>query len=174
VVGDVTQVDFPASYLGLSPKRRIYDKDPVDAAMHWLSCFEPLDAQDGSLGDIGELSRGIFRSLISEDLSFEQCCAAMGIGPRHLRESLAAEGVTYRRLRKFALIERVRPYLEAEANADDMALELGYSDARSLRRALKNATGLSLSEMRLPGGRVDSLRRDGLVGNLRRELAQMS
>lgn len=174
VAGGVTQLSFPASYLDLPSRAQLSDKDLVDAVMYWLSCFEPMDAQAGRPGMIGELGRAVLASLISEDQSFEQCCEAIGVGAYPLREALFAEGATYRQLRKIALIERVRPYLEVHASADDMAFGLGYSDARSLRRALKNATGLSLSEIRQPGPRVGPARGADLLRNLRREMEQMA
>jgi len=172
--GDVTRMIFPASYLELPARRQLDDKEPLDAVLYWLSCFEPRDAPGALSETIGETGRIVFSSLLSEDLSFDQCCAEMGVGARALRDTLFSEGATYRQLRKFALIERVRPFLEAQASTDDMAFGLGYSDARSLRRALKSATGYSLGEMRRPGPETGILRGPGLVQNLRTEMSQMS
>lgn len=173
-LGRTTQIAFSASYLDLKSKESIHAKDLVDAVMHWLTClgaFEDLELRSKA-GD--GMSHEVFASLASQDLSFEECCAEIGIGVRDLRAALFAEGVTYRRLRQLALLERARPYLEAQATTDDMAFDLGYSDARSLRRALKSATGLRLSEIRQPRVRSAAIPGSDLLRNLRVEMVRMS
>lgn len=174
VLGRITQMTFPASYLDLPSKAVFSEKGPLDAALHWLGCFGP-----GLGGEVdptlkGEISALVYEALLSEDLALQDCCAVIGLQPRALRAALFAEGSSYRRLRRGALVERVRPYIEAQVTADDMAFGLGYSDARSLRRALKGATGMSLGEMRRPVACPTSPVNAALVQNLRSEMALMA
>lgn len=173
VSGEVTELVFPAAYLALGARTPLHDKGSVDAAVFWLSCFEPAGGHEPWLSDAEVLCGRVYRALLADDLSFDDCCDLLKIDARSLRAELFAEGATYRGLRKAALIERVRPYLEQRVNADDIAYGLGYSDARSLRRALKSATGLNLSDMRQPGVRSGRIGADILVQNLRREMAKM-
>lgn len=173
-LGAVTEFAFPASYLDLPARAPHGDKEAIDTALHWLGCLGSEAGGEAGARRKGEASQFVYAALLSQDLTFEDCCAAVGVAPRALRAALFAEGSSYRQLRRSALVERVRPYLEARTSADDIALDLGYSDARSLRRALKGATGLNLSEMRGPWVCPGSPRGGELIRNLRSEMALMA
>ena len=72
----------------------------------------------------------------------------MGLSPTEARRGLWREGTSFRALRSAALVKRARPLINEGATAEELAFSLGYSDGRSIRRALKTATGLSLADMR--------------------------
>ena len=171
VLGRTTRIAFPAAFLDRPPKAPL--GDVLGAALHWLACFEP--APGGELGVTlgGQTSALVYRRLLAQDDALEACCAELGLKPRTLRAALSAEGSSYRQLRRCALVERVRPYLDARATAEDIAFGLGYSDGRSLRRALKLATGQTLSDMRGQASSAASIRPQ-LLHNLRVEIGMMS
>ena len=173
-LGEVTQMVFPASYLALPPKTPRGEKEPLDAVLFWLSCFEPGTGGEPWTSRADGISRQVFVALLDDDLPFDACCALFGVSARSLRTGLFAEGTTYRRLRKIALVERVQPYLTRQSNTDDIAYGLGYSDARSLRRAVKSATGLTLGDIKQQGFRAMPVSTDAVMRNLRREMAQLA
>ncbi|WP_164155504.1 AraC family transcriptional regulator [Sandarakinorhabdus rubra] len=80
--------------------------------------------------------------------------AAMGISVATLRRRLAYEGQSYR-----ALIGQVRQQqalaaLKTEVGLEDLAAGLGYSEARSLRRATHRWFGAAPSQLRASEGRT--------------------
>jgi hypothetical protein len=77
-------------------------------------------------------------------------------------------------LRHSAFLERLRPHLLSGACLDDIAFALGFSDARSLRRGVRSASGLSVSELRnvicVPETPDDPL----MIAHLRHQLEAMN
>jgi len=87
--------------------------------------------------------------MLSEaNLSLDQCGVALKTSVVILRRRLAAEGTSYRQIRRRAIITKAKTYLARGDPADDVAVHLGYSDARSLRRALKLAGGGCIEDLR--------------------------
>lgn len=149
VVGDTaTALHFPAAYLGFSPKPKVLSAPLLEGEMSWLSLHADAVQCRFSGADRDSLSASLFRSLVERDRSLDECCRQMLLSEAALRRGLYLEGTSFRTIRRAALVERVRPHLSAGMSADDLAAALGYSDARSLRRALHLATGLSLTELR--------------------------
>lgn len=74
------------------------------------------------------------------------------VSVRTLRRRLATHGNNFRNLRGQAIARDAVQWLQAtDAKVDDIAERLGYADARSFRRLLKNVTGMSPSEIRSHG-----------------------
>lgn len=87
-------------------------------------------------------------------LDQSKLAGAMGISVATLRRRLADEGQSYR-----ALIGQVRQQqalaaLKTEVGLEDLAAGLGYSEARSLRRATHRWFGAAPSQLRAPEGRA--------------------
>jgi hypothetical protein len=91
-----------------------------------------------------------------------------------LRRARSAEGNGYRSLRHSALLERLRPHLVSGACLDDVAPALGFSDARSLRRSVRSASGLSVTELRKAVCIADTREDPLMIGRLKHELDAMN
>ncbi|GGB67406.1 AraC family transcriptional regulator ligand-binding domain-containing protein [Henriciella pelagia] len=147
-LGEITALQFPKAYLGFSKRIKVGDFPLVDCQLGWIERHAEMAAGDfsGALED--SLSGEIFRLLLSHDGTFEACCRQLRLDPADVRAGLWQEGQNFRSLRRAALIRRARPLLDDGISAEELAMELGYSDGRSVRRALKSATGISLRELR--------------------------
>jgi AraC-like DNA-binding protein len=168
--GPFTKLEFQRKYLSFPVREMIRGKSLVDVVMFWLSLFAKEHNGPSSM-ERATLSADLYRLLVLEDLSFGACCSQLAVGEREVRRILATEGNSFRVLRRAAILERARPYLVADVSADDAAIALGYSDARSLRRALKLAGGLSLSDMRRTPAPVEIIGNPTVISSLRQQLA---
>jgi AraC-like DNA-binding protein len=139
---------FPKYYLDMPPKVRLGDAPLLQSVMYWLEQVARQRQCCGSLYEDKPVSLSVLELLGDIDLTFAHCSDALSASERDVRHALSMEGSNFRELRRLALVNRVRPMLNASANLDDVAASLGYSDARSLRRGLKAATGLSISRLR--------------------------
>lgn len=171
MLGDKASVSFSSGYLGLAPKARINGAPLGDSVFYWLRQMAEIDSHQ--LPDAAQrpLSLAVLELLRSDPLSFQECADAMDCQERELRQGLFLEGSSFRQLRRIALIDRVRPWFQTGACMDDIADRLGYSDARSLRRGLKLATGLSLAELRQMGTPDQAMGSPAVLGALRASLA---
>ena len=74
------------------------------------------------------------------------------VSVRTFRRRLAMQGSSFRGLRSQAIVRDAVQRLRAtDAKIDEIAERMGYADARSFRRLLKNVTGMSPSEIRTHG-----------------------
>ncbi len=74
--------------------------------------------------------------------------AAMGVSVATLRRRLSEEGHSYRGLLSHVRQQQALAALKAEIGLEDLAEGLGYSEARSLRRATRRWFGAPPSELR--------------------------
>lgn len=74
--------------------------------------------------------------------------AAMGVSVATLRRRLSEEGHSYRGLLSHVRQQQALAALKAEIGLEDLAVGLGYSEARSLRRATRRWFGAPPSELR--------------------------
>jgi AraC-like DNA-binding protein len=148
IASNASAFRFPKYYLDMVPTVRLGATPLVDSVMYWLEQTAKRSSYSGSLYDDKPVSLSTLSLLNSFDMSFDACCDALSASTQDLRHALSLEGSTFRELRRVALVNRVRPQLNAAANLDDVAEKLGYSDARSLRRGLKSATGLTIARLR--------------------------
>lgn len=144
----VSELRFPRHYLDMEPRARLGDAPLLEAVMYWLEQVAKRGNHCGSLYQGKPVSSSTLGLLTSRDMSFAECCTALRASTRDVRHALYVEGSSFRELRRVALVNRVRPQLHEKANLDDVAATLGYSDARSLRRGLKAATGLTITRLR--------------------------
>ncbi len=171
LLGEKAAISFSSGYLGLAPKARIGAAPLGDSVFYWLRQMAEIDSHQLPDAAARPISVAVLELLRSELLSFQDCADAMGCLERELRQDLFGEGSSFRQLRRIALIDRVRPWFQTGACMDDIADRLGYSDARSLRRGLKLATGLSLAELRQMGTFDQTMGSPAVLGALRASLA---
>lgn len=76
--------------------------------------------------------------------------AMMGLSVPTLRRRLAEEGHSFRGLLSHVRQQQTLAALKAEMGLEDLAAGLGYSEARSLRRATRRWFGAPPSELRKP------------------------
>ena len=149
VSGTVTTLVFPASYLPFCGRSAPVGNPVLHGQLQWLSFRD--EVASGSFNrdpDEDTLGSAVFRLLSDDLVGLDACCAGMSLTERQLRYGLWQEGTTFRRIRQAVLLKRGREELSDGASVDDVAEGLRYSDARSLRRALKSAGGMSISELR--------------------------
>ena len=148
VTGNTTELVFPAALLTTRQRGTAVDKPLWDADRFWLARHpatrRPLACDDAER----PVSAALLALLTRQDAAVATCATALGLSLADLRHGLSSEGGCFRQIRRDALVERSRPTLAAGGSADDLACALGYSDARSFRRALKLATGLGIAELR--------------------------
>jgi AraC-like DNA-binding protein len=149
VPSTVSALRFPKYYLDMTPSARLGDAPLLDSVMYWLQQTANRTNFNGLLYRNKPISLSTLGFLTGADLSFDACCDALRVSPRDFRQALIQEGSSFREIRRVALVNRVRPQLGPSTNLEDVAETLGYSDARSLRRGLKAATGLSISRLRM-------------------------
>ncbi len=148
VPATISAFRFPKFYLDMVPCAKIGNEPLLEAVMYWLEQIAKRSNHCASLFDDKPVSSTTLKLLTRQDMSFEECCANLTASAREIRNALYSEGSSFRELRRIALVNRVRPHLDSGANLDDAAATLGYSDARSLRRGLKAATGMTISRLR--------------------------
>lgn len=173
VRGTTTALLFSASYLDLEPSAKISDTPITDCVFDWLDRIGNPASAGVDRDSLKPLSAAVFDKLRELDISYAECCQQMGMQGDELRRALFAEGSGYRLLRHSALIDRLRPHLAAGENMDDVAMALGYSDARSLRRSVRSASGMSLTELRQNINRARPSYDPLVIGRLKHQLDAM-
>lgn len=166
-----------ASMTGMRIERRHLSRPAIgqllpasfaDAALAWISYGARGDVPgDGAAYLASPFSAQVYDRLFEGDMSFDQCSAVLGLVGRDLRAGLLNEGNTFRQIRRTALLARARRFLDTTANTDDVALALGYSDARSLRRAIKLAGGPSITSIRELSTRPENTVNAAIIKNIR-------
>ena len=166
--GQTTAMFFPQAELNLPSQARSAANPLWDAQLFWL---EGRIASQAPPDLTLPVSRAVFDQLLEHDLDFRGCCTRLGAETAALRRQLAGERTSFRQLRKVALVERVTPILKAGGNLEDAAAFLNYADARSLRRAIKCASGHSVRGLREPTASAMAL---PVVRELHRQALRMS
>jgi AraC-like DNA-binding protein len=156
VRGNRTALVFPTSCLNLEPTAKLGNAPATDSVLYWLKLLAERSDVGSGHHNLKPVSAAVYGKLQAGDLSYAECSLELRLPSDDLRRALAAEGTGYRRLRRSALIRRLRPHLVSGANLEDVAPELGYSDARSLRRSVRSASGLSIAELRKSVSIVDT------------------
>lgn len=171
-VGPNTSLVFPAALLTAQSRAVAVDHPLWEAGRFWLARHpatgNPITGDDSER----PVSAALLGVLMREDISIADCSAELAFSLLDLRRDLASEGTSFRQIRRTALIERARPRLAEGGSIDDLAASLGYSDARSFRRALKLATGLGISELRRDAV-VPAAERTELMARLRQEMLRL-
>ncbi|MFZ6771690.1 helix-turn-helix domain-containing protein [Undibacterium sp. SXout7W] len=111
-----------------------------------LACEQELAA----VGVLGRQS--LLRKLVTlqcEQHPVQDMATVLGMSPRTLHRLLAREGTSYANITENIRITRAKRLLQGSRSLDDIAVELGYSDSRSFRRAFRRWTHLSPGDYRL-------------------------
>ncbi len=104
------------------------------AAERELADLPPPDAHSRVQRLVAEEGRLIGRREVSRKL---------GVSERSLDRLLAREGVRFSELAEVRRLDRAKALLRAGRTVEDVAAAVGYSDARSFRRAFQRGAGLS-------------------------------
>lgn len=172
VAGRTSSLVFPVELLAAQSRGMIVDCPVWEAGRFWLA-RHPATSNAISEDDVDRPATGALLSVLKrDDLPIADCSAELALSVPDLRRSLADEGTSFRQIRRAALVERARPHLVGGGSVDDLAAALGYSDARSFRRALKLATGLGIGDLRRDAG-IAAPDRGPIMRSLRREMARL-
>lgn len=137
--GDVTAFRFHRRLLAEPPRRRAGDNVMWDCHAFYF------DYLDGRMAAAETLDLGTANGFIR----FSDMVRDAGVSPNTLRRHLQSSGGGFRESRQRALVDAASTRLaESDESVEAIACELGYSDARSFRRFLKNATGLTPQQLR--------------------------
>ncbi|HVU00764.1 MAG TPA: AraC family transcriptional regulator [Polyangiaceae bacterium] len=140
----VTEVEFDASLLG----ERIVTADVVTATMAAKACEDEASrgVQDGGL------AAQVRRVLLDQGgrrRTLEEVARALQTSARSLRRALSQMGTSYQAIADDVLRERAEQRIRGgQVKIESLAVELGFTDARSFRRAFKRWTGQNPNEFR--------------------------
>jgi hypothetical protein len=168
--GARTALVFPTACLDLEPVAKLGDAPVTDAVLYWLKQIDNHTISGFDRNSLKPISATVYDRLLDCDLSYAECGIELQLPGDELRRALSAEGNGYRALRHRALLERLRPHLLSGASLDDIAFALGFSDARSLRRSIHSASGLSVTELRNALSLADIHDDPLLIGLLKHQL----
>lgn len=168
--GKKTALVFPTDCLDLEPVAKLGDTPVTDSVLHWLKLLDARTLSGFDQNCLKPVGAAVYDRLLEADISYEECSFELGLDGNELRRALLAEGTGYRSLRHRALLERLRPHLVSRAGLDDVAFALGFSDARSLRRSVLSASGLSMTELRGAVCAADPLDDPLMIGLLKNQL----
>lgn len=136
--GRVTSLRFPQSVLKARRRGATSTNSFWDCLRFWLAFIDDPD------------NDGLSPIVNATELNLSTLAREKGVSPSTLRRHLADQHGGFRRIRQHALIDATFALLKgSDASVDSIAAELGYSDARSLRRFTKSATGLTPQDLRL-------------------------
>lgn len=171
--GKVTALHFHASYLDMDCRSQAAECPLWDAQSFWVQLHPAVDVERSAWENRGSVSWYTYRLLLERNLSLEQCALQLGLSPTEMKRLLAAEGSSFRFVRRDALVRRVRPYLQSGMAIEDLAELLGYSEGRSIRRAIKLAGGGTIEELRLGSPAVQSDNNLNIFNELRQQAYRM-
>jgi AraC-like DNA-binding protein len=172
--GSRTALVFPTACLDMPPVAKIGEAPVTEAVLQWLKQLDARTLKPFGEHDLKSVSAAVYERLRKRDLSYAECSAELRLPNDELRRALMAEGSGYRRLRHSAILERLRPHLLSGACLDDVAAEMGFSDARSLRRSVRSASGLSMTELRKTICITDPSDDLLMIGRLKHQLDAMN
>ena len=132
-------VELGAPTVGFAIPRNLLDRRPrqADEALHAFLCEQSrqLLARTGTDDVVSRLIRVLDDRLATGALDVEKVARSMAMTSRSLQRRLDAAGTTYREVLDHVRHRRCRELRRAGWIWDDIAVALGFSDARSLRRA---------------------------------------
>lgn len=142
---EYTRITFDGSLL----QRPLAGADGATASWAERQCAAMLSSLNCQNG-IVEQARTLLRQVPGRYLSQEALARTLQTSTRSMRRSLQGLGTSYTQLLEEALREHAVEYLVRKGmNTEDVAAELGFSDARSFRRAFKRWTGKTPNEYRI-------------------------
>jgi AraC-like DNA-binding protein len=135
--GPVTSMHFSRSLLSRRTANRAGANPHWDCFRLWLDFIEHREVA-------GDAAR------IAGPSRLKEIAARAGVSPSTMRRRLLASDGSFRHARERALVaSAVRKLRSTDDSVEAIAFDLGYADARSLRRFLKAATGETPQQLRL-------------------------
>jgi AraC-like DNA-binding protein len=136
--GPVTGMEFPRALLGRRGLNRAGANPHWDCFRAWLDFVEHGDAAPKTSEYVTAHGQ----------LHLEDVATRAGLSASSMRRRLLVDG-GFRHARREALVAAaIRKLRSSDDSLESIAAELGYSDARSLRRLLKAATGATPQQIR--------------------------
>jgi AraC-like DNA-binding protein len=140
--GPVTRLRFARSLLGRRTVKRAGANPHWDCFRLWLDFVEEGDFWRTANHD----------PFASGELRLKDLAAREGISTSTMRRRLLSSDGGFRHARERALVAAaVRKLRGSDDSVEAIAADLGYADARSLRRFLKGATGETPQQLRASG-----------------------
>jgi len=127
---------FRKSFLAMSPATAGFEEFGWRPLRQAFNLLETLD-------------NGVSADVNNRDLRVANLAADLNISPATYRRMMVRDGEGFRQVRERALLDAALDRLRTQSSSlDAIAADLGYSDARSLRRFIKRATGRTPNELR--------------------------
>jgi AraC-like DNA-binding protein len=141
----ITRIRFDADVLNYP----IITGDPVAREIARLQCERELS----ELGMASRFADRVRRLLASDDASLESIASQLELSPRTLRRRLAAEGVSFSTLvEQSRRDEALRLLRSSRLSVEDVARQLGYTNASTFVRAFHRWTGQTPKQYRRASG----------------------
>ena len=100
--------------------------------------------------NISDRVRGVFQSCEPEVPDLDEVCTALHMSRATLKRKLKADGATFQSLKDSFRLRRATSLLrETDASVEEIADELGFSDASGFTKAFRRWTGIAPREWRL-------------------------
>ncbi|KRB86138.1 hypothetical protein ASE00_05220 [Sphingomonas sp. Root710] len=154
----VTAIHFPRSCLGWPVRARNSERPISDAIRFSLGNVWNEDSASFLPKD-SVATAALVRSILADDptSSVETISSRLDMSPMSLWRALRREGVNFQQLRRSCLSDLAVARLQyGIAHTEDVAEDLGFSDARSFRRFMRSATGFSPAQIRAGMGATSS------------------
>ncbi|MEM8564375.1 MAG: helix-turn-helix domain-containing protein [Pseudomonadota bacterium] len=137
-------ITYPLSYLQ-SP---LLSSDPAARKLFLRAC-EDIALQLRSSQTLGASIQNMLANCQNRYPSLEQIAGRLNVTSRTLRNRLAREGLSYRRLVRAQRVSRAKQMLDpGKLSVADIAEALGYTNSASFCRAFKCETGLTPASFR--------------------------
>lgn len=123
------------------------------SGVHETMMFLDLSRQRGIEASIPDEDAGsivvrVRRVLATDGVSQQQAASRFGMSVATLQRRLAESGHSFRGISREIRVEKLRSLLATQSNLDDIAVELGFSERRSLWRACHDWLGMSPADYR--------------------------
>lgn len=144
LLAPATGLRLTSKQLG-TPLLQRSDSHPV-----W-SCLKFLMERESARVGTGEYKQADGGALFQgrRVMQMGELCTDLSISASTLRRRLNAQGLNFRSLKKEALIAKICERIVVSGDTgEQLADHMGFAEARSLRRMIKAATGLTLQELR--------------------------
>ena len=144
----------PVSYDAADPKVRFKMEDllkpsPLYEPLLFEQLRFTLGLQEPEAQEQPPMQHTVEIAIRGGCFTLENVAKTLGIGPRTIQRRLVLEGESFREILANTRLDLAqRMLLESDYSVDVIAKRLAYADGNSFRRALKEATGLTPSQLR--------------------------
>jgi AraC-like DNA-binding protein len=148
--GSGTDIVYSNEVCALPVTRRDLQEWRSDIYRTFHDVLERRRSSFSGAGFASYVEQALRSGVTSQDAIAASACMAVAT----LRRKLHRERTSFREISDRVLGELVRQHLDSGANVEEIAARVGYSDARSLRRAFRRVFGDSPAEFRSRGLRT--------------------